>query len=115
MYVVILYSFYMTLRDCMLWVYAAILVFNLLMGVLTVFTLDSWTGFIIYMLLMLFYLGVLFILNKDQHFVKEIKIPASHFMPGVSHMLNNARGKENEVAQRGNTLNTQYENENRGR
>jgi hypothetical protein len=27
--------------------------------------------------------------------VKEIKLPASHFMPGVSHMLNNARGREN--------------------
>jgi hypothetical protein len=64
-YVVILYSFYMTLRDCMLWVYAALLVFNLLIGVLTVFTLDSWSSFIVYMLLMLYYLGVLFILNKD--------------------------------------------------
>jgi hypothetical protein len=55
----------MTLRDCMLWVYAALLVFNLLLGVLTVFTMDSMVGFIVYLCMMVFYLGVLYILNKE--------------------------------------------------
>ena len=97
MYIVILYSYYMTLRECTLFVYGALLVCNLFMGVISIFFSEDWGEFIVYLILLAFYTVMVLILNQKQGFVKEINIPASHFAPGISHMIGTARGQNREL------------------
>lgn len=80
----------MTLRECMIWTYAILILFNIGLGLLSLFVLEG-TAFIFYAILIGYYALILYMLNKDMHFMKEIKIPASHFSAGINHMLSNAK------------------------
>ena len=90
MFVVILYSMYMTLRDCTLWVYALLILFNIFICFLSLFAYSG-SALIMDAILLAFYIIVLYVLNKDMHFMKEVRIPANHFAAGFVHMLNTAR------------------------
>ena len=59
-----LYSYYMTLKVWMIYIYAIILILNILTGLFGVIFSEDWGEFIVYSCLMMFYAGVLVLLNR---------------------------------------------------
>jgi len=90
-FIIILYSVYMNLKEWILWLYAGLLLFNLITGILSFIFIDG-SSFYAFLVVMLYYILALYVLNLNLKFVKEVKFPMN-MGSGIKHMLNTARGK----------------------
>lgn len=88
-YILILYSIYMTLRECMLWVYVILILFNVIIGLFTFFMYKGYS-FIVYSIILAFYIGILIIFKKKLQMFRNVHLP-NRFSAGINHMFNNAR------------------------
>ena len=93
-YIFILYSYYMTLKPWTVYVYAVLLILNVVTGIFSLIFFDSLEQFIVYGLTLGFFCGVLVLLNKKLRFINDIK--GSRFGGGLNHMLSSARGNDRE-------------------
>ena len=87
-----LYSVYMTLRTWIVWVYMAILAFNVISGLLSVFLYDG-AAFVIYLLILICYSLMVFKMFQDSAPIRNMSASndGNYLEPGIRHMLNTAR------------------------
>lgn len=57
----------------MLYLYAVILLLNIVTGIFSLIFSETWGEFIVYTLLLSFFAGVLLILNREKKFMNDIK------------------------------------------
>ena len=91
-YIAMLYSVYMTLRTWIVWVYLAILAFNVLSGALSVFLYDG-AAFVVYLLVLVTYSLMILKMVQDSAPLRNMAASndGNYLEPGIRHMLNTAR------------------------
>ena len=82
----------MTLRTWIVWVYMALLAFNVISGILSVFLYDG-AAFVVYLLILIAYCLMVLRIFQESAPIRNMAAnnEGSYLEPGIRHMLNTAR------------------------